>query len=154
MVCMPRAAKAIKRPRGVPPKEIDWDLVDDYLETGCPGTKIADAIGVHPDTLYHRCEAEKGMVFSAYSQTKRNKGDALLFKAQFDKAIGRTDLGDSSLLTHLGKTRLEQKEAVISTASPEQEKNYRFVMDQLAELQADRQNVSPELKIEEIANGS
>jgi len=151
---MPRKPPAIKRPRGLPPKEIDWDLVDDYLETGCPGTKIADAIGIHPDTLYNRCESEKGVVFSAYSQTKRNKGDALLFKAQFDKAIGRTDLGDSSLLTHLGKTRLEQKEAAISTATPEQEKNYRMVIDQLAELQRDRQNNPPEMKIQEIANGT
>jgi hypothetical protein len=139
---MPRAPKSIKRPFHRPLLEIDWSLVDDYLETGCPGTKIADAIGVCADTLYDRCEREKGVSFSAYSQTKKNKGDALLFKAQFDKAIGRTDLGDSSLLTHLGKTRLEQREAAIVTASPEQEKNYRQVIDQLAELQAARQNSS------------
>lgn len=151
---MPRKPKEIRKPRGCPPKEIDWDLVDDYLETGCPGTKIADAIGVHPDTLYDRCEKDKGVIFSAYSQTKRNKGDALLFKAQFDKAIGRTDLGDSSLLTHLGKTRLEQKEAPISTATPEQEKNYRMVIDQLAELQKNRHTISIEVKTEENSNGS
>lgn len=148
---MPRKPKEIKRPRGVPPKQIDWILVDDYLETGCPGTKIADAIGVHPETLYNRCELEKGMVFSAYSQTKRNKGDALLFKAQFDKAIGRTDLGDSSLLTHLGKTRLDQKETTTITVAAETEKNYRSLMEDVAEMQRNRQNVSS-TKTEEATN--
>jgi hypothetical protein len=149
---MPSAPKTIKRPKHRPLLDIDWNVVDDFLETGCPTTKIADAIGVSPDTLYRRCEEEKGMTYTAYSQQKRTKGEALLFKAQFDKAIGRADIGDSSLLIHLGKTRLEQREAAIVTATPEQEKNYRTVIEQLAELQANRQNQSSEKKNEENAN--
>ena len=139
---MPRAAKAIKRPVGNPKKVIDWDIVDDYLISGLLGTKIADAIGVHPDTLYQRCELEKGTNWSAYLQQKRTKGDALLHKAQFSQALE----GDTSLLIFLGKVRLEQREVAIVTASPEQEKNYRQVIDQLAELQAARQNISLEKK--------
>lgn len=148
---MPRKPKEIKRPRGVPPKQIDWILVDDYLETGCPGTKIADAIGVHPETLYNRCELEKGMVFSAYSQTKRNKGDALLFKAQFDKAIGRTDVGDSSILIHLGKTRLDQKEMAESKVSVEYQSKHDQLHNEIEEYRQSRQNIPP-TKTEEAAN--
>ena len=48
---MPRAPKAIKKASHRPLLDIDWDVVDEYLETGCPGTKIADAIGVHHETL-------------------------------------------------------------------------------------------------------
>ena len=135
---MPRAPKEIIRPRGCPPKEIDWDIVDNYLKKGLPGTKIADAIGVYPDTLYNRCEAEKGTTFSAYSQQKRTNGDALLHAAQFDKALE----GDTSLLIFLGKVRLEQRETAPLTTTPEQEKNLNLVLDQLAQMQKDRQNAS------------
>jgi hypothetical protein len=147
---MPRAPKAIKRPVGNPQKAIDWDVVDDYLISGLLGSKIADALGIHPDTLYQRCEIEKGTNWSAYLQQKRMKGDGLLHKAQFSKALE----GDTSLLIFLGKVRLEQREVAPVTATPEQEKNYRMVIDQLAELQRDRQNNPPEMKIQEIANGT
>ena len=147
---MPRAPKAIKRRAHRPLLEIDWTLVDNYLKKGCPGSKIADAIGVSANTLYERCEQEKGVSFSQYSQQKRTNGDALLHSAQFDKALE----GDTSLLIFLGKVRLEQREVAPVTATPEQEKNYRMVIDQLAELQRDRQNNPPEMKIQEIANGT
>lgn len=133
---MPRAPKAVKKPPGHPLKEIDWNVVDDFLIAGCPGTKIADAIGICNDTLYIRCEMEKGMGFSAYSQQKRRIGEAILHKAQFDKAIGRTELGDNTLLIFLGKTRLDQKETQEISVSPETAKAFTSVMSQLDELQA------------------
>lgn len=145
---MPRAPKAIKRPPCRPLLDVDWKVVDEYLETGCPGTKIADAIGISADTLYDRCEKEKGVTFTVYSQQKRTKGDALLHKLQFDKAKE----GDTSLLIFLGKVRLEQRETVIQAATPEQEKNYRMVIDQLADLQKSRQTISIEVKTQENSN--
>lgn len=149
---MPRKTKEIKRPTGKPRAEIDWKIVDAYLEAGCAGTDIAAILGIYPDTLYRRCEQEHNATFAAYSQQKKQSGDYLIKKAQFDKAIGRTELGDNTLLIWLGKVRLEQRETVIQTASPEQEKNYRQVIDQLAELQQDRQN-SSSVKQEEAPDG-
>jgi hypothetical protein len=148
---MPRAPKEVKRPVGCPPKEIDWIIVDEFLIAGCPGTKIADAIGVCADTLYDRCEKDKGVNFSAYSQQKKTTGDALLHKAQFDKAIGKTESGDNTLLIWLGKTRLEQKESMAVTVAPEIEKNFKSFMEELAEMQKDRHNSSQQtIESEEI----
>jgi hypothetical protein len=146
---MPRKPKEIKRPTGRQPAEIDWKLVDDYLEAGCAGTDIAAQLGVYPDTLYERCQKEKGTTFTAYSQQKKQSGDYLLKKAQFDKAIGRTEHGDNTLLIWLGKVRLDQKETTTIAVSAETEKNYRSLMEDLAEMQASRQNVSS-VKLEEI----
>lgn len=151
---MPRAPKEVKRPVGCPQKEIDWNLVDEFLIAGCPGTKIAEAIGVCADTLYDRCEQEKGVNFSAYSQQKRTTGDALLHKAQFDKAIGRTELGDNTLLVWLGKTRLEQRESVAVTVAPETEKNFKTFMEELAEMQKIRHNTQSEKQMAEDGNES
>jgi len=141
---MPRKPKAIKRPVGNPPKVIDWDVVDDYLISGLLGSKIADALGVHPDTLYNRCLEEKGTNWSAYLQQKRTKGDAILHKAQFSKALE----GDTSLLIFLGKVRLEQRETMTVSVAPETEKNFTNVMSQLDQMQKLRQNILQEKKDE------
>jgi hypothetical protein len=139
---MARKPKEIKRPVGVTPKEIDWEIVDEYLIAGCPGSKIADVLGIHPDTLYHRCEQEKGANFSAYAQKKKSKGDFILQKVQFDKAIGASDKGDNTLLIWLGKVRLEQRETQQIAVSAETSKNFESVMNQLDELQKTRHTSS------------
>jgi hypothetical protein len=139
---MPRAPKEVKRPAHRPLIEIDWKRVDKLLIAGCPGTKIADALGICSDTLYDRCEQEKGVTFSTYSQQKRIIGDALIQEAQFDKAIGNTDKGDNTLLIWLGKVRLEQKETTEHSIAPETLKSFSSVMDQLDEMQKNRQNTS------------
>jgi hypothetical protein len=146
---MPRPAKVIKRPAHRPQKEIDWKIVDEYLIAGCPGTKIANVLGICADTLYLRCELEKGMTFSAYSQQKRDVGDAILHKAQFDKAIGNTEKGENNLLMFLGKVRLEQRETVAVAVDPETNKNFESLMKEIAELQQNRQNSSSENTPEE-----
>ena len=92
------------------PKEIDWKKVDDLLLAGCHGTEIAAYIGIHPDTLYLRCKSEQGMVFSAYSQEKKAKGESILRAHQYAKAVGLTTKGDNTLLIWLGKNRLKQRE--------------------------------------------
>ena len=137
---MPRTPKLIKRPVGSPQKEIDWVRVDKLLISGLTGTKIADAIGVHPDTLYERCEKVNGANFSAYAQQKRTIGDGLLQEAQFDKAIGNTDKGDNTLLIWLGKQRLNQRETQEISVSAETTKSFMNVMAQLGEMQKQREN--------------
>jgi hypothetical protein len=89
------------------PKEINWETVDGMLIAGCSGPQCAAAIGVHPDTLYDRCQAEKGSLFSQYAQAKRAHGDGLLHAAQFQKAYKDKN---PTMLIWLGKQRLNQKE--------------------------------------------
>lgn len=150
---MPRAPKKIKRPVGPPPKDIDWNRVDKLLISGAPSTKIADALGISTDTLYNRCQTDKGINYSAYSQQKKQCGDVILQEAQFDKAIGNTDKGDTTLLIWLGKTRLDQRESVAVTVSPQHEESFKSLMKEVADMQGFRQNVSSDKAQTEDENG-
>ena len=91
---------------GRPEKTIDWKIVDEHLEAGCPGMEVAAIIGVNEYTLYRRCETEKQINFSQYAQEKRAKGKASLRKVQHSLALE----GDKTLLIWLGKAVLEQRE--------------------------------------------
>ncbi len=86
---------------------IDWEIVDNLLIAACPGTEIADHIGISASTLYLHCEKEKKTNFSAYSQQKRSKGNNLIRAAQFDEAVRKRDRG---MLIWLGKNRLSQSD--------------------------------------------
>lgn len=118
-----------------PTKPIDWDLVDDLLEAGCPGTEIAPHFDMHVETLYDRTFIEKNMGFTEYSLLKRAKGESNLRKAQYDKAIGNTDKGDNTLLIWLGKVKLNQKESTEVSVAPETMKSFNALMDQLTAQQ-------------------
>jgi len=91
---------------GRPRKEIDWDLVDDYLRAHCDGTGIANVLGIAADTLYLACKNKFNMTFSAYSAIKKSEGIELIRKKQFDLAMS----GNSSMLVWLGKQYLGQQE--------------------------------------------
>ena len=93
-----------------PQAEIKWDEVDDLLMAGCSGVEISGYFGIIPNTLYDRCEKDKGILFSKYSQDKRAKGQSFLRAHQYAKALGKTDKGDNSLLIWLGKQRLDQRD--------------------------------------------
>lgn len=84
---------------------IDWEKVDKLLIAGCHGTEVASHIGIHPETLYRRCEKDNEVGFTEYLQEKRAKGDSLLKIAQFDEAVNKRDRG---MLIWLGKNRLGQ----------------------------------------------
>lgn len=102
--------------RGRPKSEIDWGKVDELLEAGCLGTEVAAFLGVNPATLYDRCFIDNKKLFSEYSQEKQSKGDSILRKAQFDKALS----GDTSLMIWMGKCRLKQIDASQLAASQAQ----------------------------------
>ncbi len=137
---MPYKKLEIKKKPGQPKKEIDWNIVDQLLEAGCSGVQIAGFIGMHPCALYDRCKIDNEMLFSEYSQCRSSKGDALLTKAQYDKAIGKTDIGDNTLLIWLGKTRLKQKEHEDQVITREVEAKFDQLMKQ---MQKDKENNPP-----------
>lgn len=108
--------KMEKRGPGQPKLNIDWKKVEDLLMSGCMGTGIAAYLGISAQTLYDRCLIEKGILFSQFSQEKKEKGDEILRAHQYAKALGLTEKGDNTLLIWLGKTRLKQsEEKVIDT---------------------------------------
>lgn len=106
---MPRAKPKVKRPFHRPQIPIDWNIIDRYLEAGCNGTEIAAVIGCHRDTIYDRCQQEKGVCFSEYAALKRASGDALIKAKQMSYAMtGKS--GNLGMLIWLGKNRLGQKD--------------------------------------------
>lgn len=120
---------------GRPKSEIDWKNVDELLEAGCSGAEIAANIGINPATLYDRCQIDHNKMFSEYSQEKQSKGDSLLKKVQFDKAL----TGDNTLLIWLGKCRLKQKEHQDEVIAKEVELKFDQLMRQ---MQKDKENTS------------
>lgn len=85
------------------------------LEAGCDGTEVAATLGIHPNTLYERCERDNNLSFSEYSATKRASGDRLLKMKQFEVAM----TGDKTMLVWLGKQRLGQTERTDHTTAGE-----------------------------------
>jgi hypothetical protein len=104
---MPRARRNLKLPSHRPLIPIDWNIVDKYLIAECTGTEVAAALGMHPQTLYERCQQEKGMAFSHYSAEKKAHGDLLIRGKQLDTALK----GNVTMQIWLGKQRLSQREA-------------------------------------------
>jgi hypothetical protein len=129
-----------KNPPGRPAAEIDWNMVDQLLEAGCSGAQVAGFLGICCSTMYERCKTDKCVQFSEYSQRFNTKGEALLVKAQYDKAIGKSDLGDNTLLIWLGKTRLKQKEHEDQVITKEVEAKFDQLMKQ---MQKDKENNPP-----------
>ena len=86
--------------------EIDWERVEKMAMAGANGVQIASALGIHYDTLADRHKAEQKTDFSDYLTTKREKGNELLLRKQYDVAM----TGDKTMLVWLGKQRLGQSE--------------------------------------------
>lgn len=89
-----------------PKKNINWNEVDKYLVAGATGTEVAAVLGLHPNTLYRKCEEEHNVSFSEYLEQKREKGNSMLKCKQFDLAMQ----GDRGMLVWLGKNRLDQSD--------------------------------------------
>ncbi len=125
------------KPNQRPEKPIDWELVDKLLESGCIGTEIASHFSMHPNTFYDRVVKEYGITFTEYSTQMNQKGEAMLKLAQYEKAIGKTKKGDTTLLTYLGRVRLKQKEPDNETPIDEEVlKRFKQMMNQLETLQS------------------
>lgn len=121
-----------------PEKQIDWNLVDDLLVCGSPGTEIAAHFAMHPNTFYRRVEEKFNMSFSEYYQEKRQIGDALIRKAQFTKALGHNKDADNTMLIWLGKQRLGQREPEKETNVVDEKilENFDKTMNMLSNIQS------------------
>jgi hypothetical protein len=88
---------------------IDWERIEKMAMAGSNGQQISAAIGIHYDTLVNRCRTDLPddiSEFSEYLRSKREKGNDLLLRKQYDIAMG----GDKTMLIWLGKQRLGQSE--------------------------------------------
>lgn len=144
--------KKFPKPHGRQVKPIDWDLVDELLLSGCPGTEIAPHFDMHVHTFYDRVLIEKGVLFTEYSIEKRSKGDSLLRNVQFNKALGISDKGDNTMLVWLGKNRLNQRETAEVSVPAETIKAFGSMMQQLDGVQKMRLQNLEEKKEEEMDN--
>ena len=88
---------------------IDWKIVDKYLQSQCSGTGIASLLGINENTLYRHCKVDNGEEFEAYSRKKKCEGKELLREKQFKTAMGDNN-GAVTMQIWLGKQYLEQKE--------------------------------------------
>jgi hypothetical protein len=96
-------------------KIINWKKVDELLLAGCTGVQIAPNFNMHPRTFYKKVEETYKMTFTAYAGLKKDEGDSLLLKKQFEKALA----GDNVMLIWLGKNRMAQSESGSQTNDKE-----------------------------------
>lgn len=116
-----------------PEKTIDWELVDEKIIHGCPGTEIAAYFGMHPNTFYLKVEEQYKTSFSDYWQQKHMEGNTCLRKWQWEKA----KTGDNTMLIWLGKNRLKQSESPQElNIGQETINNFNGIMTQLSSLQS------------------
>jgi|HubBroStandDraft_2_1064218.scaffolds.fasta_scaffold230889_4 hypothetical protein len=128
-----------------PPKPIDWDLVEVKMAAGCNGIEIAQDFRLDRDTFYDRFKKEYGESFSDYSARQASVGEGNIKFVQYARAIGLTKKGDNSLLIHLGKVRLKQREPSTEVDIGEDTiKQFEALMNQISNLQEKDQVVSEE----------
>ena len=110
---------------GRPRAEIDWAIVDEYLQAGTDGASIAAAFGINPETLYDACQTTHNIGFSDYKQQKRAVGLDNLRVKQYQVAMS----GDKSLLIWLGKQYLNQSDRNDVTTQGERLNTPTFVIN-------------------------
>jgi len=132
-----------KYPMGRPIKKINWDIVDERLMAGSPGTHIAHLFDMHVKTFYERVYVEKGMTFTEYSNLKRFEGEDNLRLKQYRKAMGIDDTGDTTMLIFLGKTRLKQTENHDVQVSATVDTNFTEIMQMFKSMRRDDDEPRP-----------
>jgi hypothetical protein len=65
---------------------IDWNVVDTYLQAHCNGAAIARLLGLHPNTLYNAVKEKYKCDFSEYSHQKKEEGVAMVEASIFKDA--------------------------------------------------------------------
>lgn len=95
-------------------KEINWNLVELYVKSGCSQSQIAESLFICRDTLRDRVKEQYGMEYSAFSSALHSEGDILILAQQFQKAMK----GYWPALQWLGKIRLNQREPELVNSTP------------------------------------
>lgn len=123
---------------------IDWNIVSKKVEAGASGIEIAAFLGCHRDTLYDRCVADHGILWSEFSANKKAKGDLTLREAQFENA---TKHNNTTMQIWLGKQRLGQRENIVENSAPN-DANLNQTLDFMKTAKVDdaaEQQTDPEL---------
>ncbi len=104
---------------GRPKKEINWELVEKYIEVGCSGIEIAKKLKVGKDTFYDRFKEKYKKSFQDYSTDSNEGCKADIRLSLVAKAINNKSQGNATLLIFLARTMLGMREPdLISTDSP------------------------------------
>lgn len=98
-----------KLPPGRPKAPIDWTIIGNLCAAGASGASIAHEMGIVAETIYARCQTDKGEEFSAFRRRHYERGNDLLKVKQFQLAVND---GNERLLIFLGKNRLGQRDKV------------------------------------------
>lgn len=112
------------------------------IAAGCPGTEIAGAFGMHPETLYDKVKSTFNVVFSDYFQIKASEGKSNIRVQQYKKALGLSKKGDNTMLIWVGKQLCDQKENHEVSVQPETMTQFKSLMDQISKNQEESNNDS------------
>lgn len=105
--------------RGRPPKEINWDLVERYIEVGCSGVEIAAKFRIQKQTFYERFKREYNKNFQDYHTDCDAGCKADIRLSLVAKAINNKSQGNATILIFLARTMLGMREPeLISNDSP------------------------------------
>jgi hypothetical protein len=92
------------------PREINWDIVERFLESGSNGVEIADELRMCKQTFYARFEQEYGVKFQEYLTEHPGIGDAKLKRMLYEKTLNNKAPGNATLLMFMARCRLGMKE--------------------------------------------
>jgi AraC-like DNA-binding protein len=99
-----------------PQKEINWEIVEKLIESGCSGVEIAGKFRIQSDTFYRRFKEEYGCSFQDYRVESQEAGLADLRAMIHAKALNNKAPGNSNLLIFLARCRLGLREPEVSHA--------------------------------------
>jgi hypothetical protein len=97
-----------------PLKEINWDVVEKLIESGCSGVEIAGKFRIQSDTFYRRFKEEYKTSFQDYRVESQEAGAADLKAMIHAKALNNKAPGNSNLLIFLARCRLGMKEPEVT----------------------------------------
>jgi hypothetical protein len=101
-----------------PLKEINWDVVEKLIESGCSGVAIAAKFRIQSDTFYIRFKKEYKCNFQDYRVESQEAGAADILSMIHAKALNNKAPGNAQLLIFLARCRLGMKEPETTGGMP------------------------------------
>ena len=116
------------------PREINWDVVERYLEAGANGIEIAAEFRICKQVFYSRFEKEYGVRFANFLTENTGMGDGKLKRMLYEKALNNKAPGNQVLLMFLARCRLGMKEPegtnLIPPKQDDIDKDHRLMQQQ------------------------
>jgi len=129
------------------PKEINWDIVDRYIESGANGIEIANEFRICKQTFYSRFEQEYGIKFSDYLTENDGIGNAKLKRMIYEKSLNNKAPGNTTMLMFLARCRLGMKEPevqqLVAANQDDIDKDHEIMQlkYRIAQLEADTKEI-------------